>query len=241
MVFFRERVNGLLSLNARNGAKRRGCSSAVSGQRFFPLLLVLTASCLATFSVAAEDFTRPPAQPFQEPAFLPVDDAFAIRAELADSGAARITWDVAPDYYLYRHQFSVRVDGVKIDQLQIPSGQEKFDEFFGDVEVYYQFAELTLSETRLDEGAPAARVEVVDVAPLRQQKLGALGVAPVHRAEQRHAVAVVALRVGPCAEEQLHALEMALVCCDEQRGAAVLRASGERAATRARARSCRVR
>ncbi|HAH80744.1 MAG TPA: thiol:disulfide interchange protein [Gammaproteobacteria bacterium] len=153
MVFFRERVNGLLSLNARNGAKRRGCSSAVSGQRFFPLLLVLTASCLATFSVAAEDFTRPPAQPFQEPAFLPVDDAFAIRAELADSGAARITWDVAPDYYLYRHQFSVRVDGVKIDQLQIPSGQEKFDEFFGDVEVYYQFAELTLSETRLDEGA----------------------------------------------------------------------------------------
>ena len=97
-------------------------------------------------SVAAEDFARSSTQPFQEPAFLSVDEAFAIRAELADSGAARITWDIAPDYYLYRHQFSVRVDGVKIDQLQIPAGQEKFDEFFGDVEVYYQFAELTLSE-----------------------------------------------------------------------------------------------
>jgi thiol:disulfide interchange protein DsbD len=149
MVFFRERVSGLLSLNARNSARY----SAVQGQRFVSLVLVLVASFLTNLVVAAEDFARPPAQPFQEPAFLPVDEAFAIRAELADSGAARITWDIAPDYYLYRHQFSVRVDGVKVDQLQIPAGQEKFDEFFGDVEVYYQFAELTLSGTRLDEGA----------------------------------------------------------------------------------------
>jgi thiol:disulfide interchange protein DsbD len=152
MVFFRERVSGLLCLNARNSAH----CSAVQGQRFFPLLLVLAASFLTHLAVAAEDFTRPPAQPFQEPAFLPVDEAFAIRAELADSGAPRITWDIAPDYYLYRHQFSVRVDGVKLDQLQIPAGEKKFDEFFGDVEVYYQFAELTLSGTRLDEGAQLA-------------------------------------------------------------------------------------
>ena len=139
MVFFRERVSGLLSLNARNSAR----CSAVEGRRFVSLVLVLVASFLTNLVVAAEDFARPPAQPFQEPAFLPVDEAFAIRAELADSGAARITWDIAPDYYLYRHQFSVRVDGVKVDQLQIPAGQGKFDEFFGDVEVYYQFAELT--------------------------------------------------------------------------------------------------
>ncbi len=126
-----------------------------SGQSFFLLWLVLTASCLATFSVAAEDFTRPSAEPFeeQEPEFLPADEAFAIRADLADSGAARITWDIAPEYYLYRHRFSASVDGVAIDQLQMPPGKDKFDEFFGDVEVYYQIAELTLSGTRLEEGA----------------------------------------------------------------------------------------
>ena len=105
MVFFRERVSGLLSLNARNSAR----CSAVEGRRFVSLVLVLVASFLTNLVVAAEDFARSPTQPFQEPAFLPVDEAFAIRAGLGDSGAARITWDIAPDYYLYRHQFSVRV------------------------------------------------------------------------------------------------------------------------------------
>lgn len=155
MVFFREWVSGLLSMNARNSAKCRAHSRTLKGQRFFPLLLILTASCLATFSVAAQDFTGSSAQSFeeQEPEFLPADDAFAIRADLADSGAARITWDIAPEYYLYRHRFSASVDGVAIDPLQMPPGKDKFDEFFGDVEVYYQFAELTLSDTRLEEGA----------------------------------------------------------------------------------------
>ena len=154
MVFFRERVNGLLNLNARGGAKSSWRRSASKSAGVLPLVVSLTALCLSAFSAGAEDFLRPSAQPFQEPTFLAVDEAFAIRSDRTDSGAVRITWDIAPDYYLYRHQFSVRVDGTRIDELQIPPGEEKFDEFFGDVEVYYQFAELTLPDKFvLDEGA----------------------------------------------------------------------------------------
>ena len=59
MVFFRERVSGLLSLNARDSAR----CSAVEGRRFVSLVLVLVASFLTNLVVAAEDFARPPAQP----------------------------------------------------------------------------------------------------------------------------------------------------------------------------------
>ena len=146
--FFASGLVGYWSMNARNSAR----CSAVEGRRFVSLVLVLVASFLTNLVVAAEDFARSPTQPFQEPAFLPVDEARNPR-RTRRFGSSANHLGYRPDYYLYRHQFSVRVDGVKVDQLQIPAGQEKFDEFFGDVEVYYQFAELTLSGTRLDEGA----------------------------------------------------------------------------------------
>jgi len=157
MVFFRERVSGLLRRNPHPSVERSVRSGADLGMRFLSRWLGLTALCLSAVCVSAEDFTRTQAQAFQEPTFLPVDEAFVIRADRADSGAVQITWDIAPGYYLYRHQFSVRVDDVEMDALQIPSGVEKFDEFFGDVEVFYQFAELTLAENVvLEEGARLA-------------------------------------------------------------------------------------
>ena len=150
MVFFREWVNRLMRLHPHHMAQ----SGVIKRVRRRLFALTFAGLCLPAFGVSAEDFTQPSPQPFQQPAFLAVDQAFAVRTDPVESGSARIMWDIAPGYYLYRHRFSVRVDGVTIDDLRIPAGQKKVDEFFGDVEVYYQFVELALpSELALDEGA----------------------------------------------------------------------------------------
>ena len=86
--------------------------------------------------------------------FLPVDQAFALSADIDAAGAARFGWDVAEGYYLYRHQFSVSLDGERLQSLPLPEGKAKFDEFFGDVEVYYQFVAFTLpAALELNDGA----------------------------------------------------------------------------------------
>ena len=119
-------------------------------------LIFALAFIWSSFSLAAsvEEILAAPGQPLQEPSFLPVDQAFAIDAAITSSGAPRFSWDIAQGYYLYRHQFAVSLNGENLEPLQIPQGEAKFDEFFGDVEVYYQFVELTLSQDlALDEGA----------------------------------------------------------------------------------------
>lgn len=77
----------------------------------------------------------------EEPQFLPVDEAFQLRVSLQPNRVILARWDIADGYYLYRHQFDVRLDaldsGAMLGESQIPGGIAKRDEFFGDVEVYY--------------------------------------------------------------------------------------------------------
>ena len=77
----------------------------------------------------------------EEPEFLPVDDAFQLRVSMQPNRVILARWDISDGYYLYRHQFDVRLDaldsGAMLGDPLIPSGVAKRDEFFGDVEVYY--------------------------------------------------------------------------------------------------------
>lgn len=72
--------------------------------------------------------------------FLPPDEAFRFSASVLDGDAAALHWGVADGYYLYRHRLTVKTDtpGVTLGAVQLPDGKKKSDEFFGDVEVYYQ-------------------------------------------------------------------------------------------------------
>ena len=76
-----------------------------------------------------------------EPEFLPVDEAFALSAKTAADGALLARWTLAPGYYLYRHRFAFRVregqDAV-LGEPDIAPGEPKIDDYFGEVEVYYQ-------------------------------------------------------------------------------------------------------
>ncbi|NIP16422.1 MAG: protein-disulfide reductase DsbD [Pseudomonadales bacterium] len=80
----------------------------------------------------------------EQPTFLPVDDAFAMSAEVAPDGAVLVRWDIAEGYYLYRHRFSFETRALEEGQAsavlgaaEIPPGEAKVDEYFGAVEVYY--------------------------------------------------------------------------------------------------------
>lgn len=90
---------------------------------------------------------------------LPVDEAFAVSAEAVAPDRVRLTWDVAEDYYLYRHRFGFSSDtpGVSLGEAELPPGEEHTDEFFGRVETYrgQVTAELPLSGHQ-----PGQRVEL---------------------------------------------------------------------------------
>ena len=85
-----------------------------------------------------------------EDQFLPVDEAFIFTA-VADGGEQlALDWQIAPGYYLYRHRFSARTatPGFALGEVALPPGKKKTDEFFGDVEVYYDSLHATLPVTR---------------------------------------------------------------------------------------------
>lgn len=78
--------------------------------------------------------------------FLPVREAFQL--SLVDSSAESITlrFVAAEGYYLYKHrfQFSSEPADAGLGAARLPAGEAKFDEYFGDVEVYYGVLDVEL-------------------------------------------------------------------------------------------------
>ena len=84
--------------------------------------------------------------------FLPVHEAFRPTIEQRAPGQLRVRFDMPPGYYLYRHRLAFAVPGSSetIEAIRLPEGQHKTDEYFGDVEVYYDSLDIDLE---LAEGA----------------------------------------------------------------------------------------
>ncbi|MEQ1801859.1 MAG: protein-disulfide reductase DsbD [Gammaproteobacteria bacterium] len=92
--------------------------------------------------------------PKDEP--LPVGQAFRYRTELADAFTLKVTWTIAPGYYLYRHTLGATTtsDGVELGPPALPPGEPKVDEEYGDTLVFYDEVAMTVPLTR---SGPAAR------------------------------------------------------------------------------------
>ena len=77
----------------------------------------------------------PKAMAVNQPELLPPEQAFIMQSEIRD-GHAVLRWQVAPGYFLYRHRFGFALDGTEVDleSVNIPRGERKLDEIFGDVE-----------------------------------------------------------------------------------------------------------
>jgi thiol:disulfide interchange protein DsbD len=93
--------------------------------------------------------------------FLDVEKAFVFSA-VADGGdRVLLDWQIAPGYYLYRHRVSAKTPtpGFALGEIAMPGGHKKTDEFFGDVEVYYDVLSATVPVTR-PEGASSFEIAV---------------------------------------------------------------------------------
>ncbi len=77
---------------------------------------------------------------------LPVEQAFQPTAEIVDPFRLAVTWKIAEGYYLYRDSLTVTgVDGVaRPGPVSLPPGIDKWDEHFGDTQVYYDEVRLEI-------------------------------------------------------------------------------------------------
>ncbi len=75
--------------------------------------------------------------PVTEP--LPPEEAFKATATRLDDFRLEISWSIEPGYYLYRHSMSVRaLEGIaQTGPISLPPGENKWDEHFGDTQVFY--------------------------------------------------------------------------------------------------------
>ncbi len=81
------------------------------------------------------------------PEFLPPDVAFVLSAEAEDANTVVANWEIADGYYLYRSKMRFTVTeppGITVANTRLPDGKMKYDEYFGEMEVYYQRVPATL-------------------------------------------------------------------------------------------------
>ena len=118
---------------------------------------VLASFALAISGAAAAQGLLGPSS--NEDQFLHVDKAFVFGASADGGDRLRLDWQIAPGYYLYRHRVSVKTAtaGFTLGALAMPDGKKKTDEFFGDVEVYYDFLSATVPVARLAKRQHAHR------------------------------------------------------------------------------------
>ncbi len=80
--------------------------------------------------------------------FLPVDEAFKPMLIPLDGNTIEVSIQVAPGYYLYKDKISAATqsDRVQLGRMELPAGEMKNDEYFGDMEVYHNdvFGKLPL-------------------------------------------------------------------------------------------------
>ena len=90
----------------------------------------------------------------QQTQFLPVDEAYQLTLVADGDQRLMLQWVIAPEYYLYRHAFKAQAsdsEGSIAANLVLPDGLAKTDEFFGDVEVYYDALEAIVALERTTE------------------------------------------------------------------------------------------
>lgn len=121
--------------------------------RLLCLLLLLVA-----LPASAGLFDKPPAPaqlgtPLNNSAdFLPVSEAFKLSLIDSSSTSVKLRFVAAEGYYLYRHRFSFSSEpaDVSLGQAILPPGKAKHDEFFGDVEVYYEVLDVEVPVSNPD-------------------------------------------------------------------------------------------
>ena len=78
--------------------------------------------------------------------FLPVREAFKLNLIETAPNTIKLRFVPTDGYYLYRHRFAFKTDptDIALGTPQLPPGEQKHDEYFGDVEVYHSILDVDL-------------------------------------------------------------------------------------------------
>ena len=100
----------------------------------------LTTILLLTSSLAAADIIK------NQVEFLSPEKAFQPSVKLIENNHLEVSWDIEEGYYLYLGMFEFSVDSLDMEIIKVdmPEGKKKKDEFFGDVDVYYNFTKANI-------------------------------------------------------------------------------------------------
>ncbi len=117
---------------------------------FFLLFLLLASPAFATGLLDNRPSATLGAASLSNSAdFLPVHEAFKLSLVQADAQRIKLRFVATDGYYLYRHRFQFRTEpaDITLGPANIPKGEAKHDEFFGDVEVYHGVVDIELPRT----------------------------------------------------------------------------------------------
>ncbi len=95
--------------------------------------------------------------------FIPPEQAFILSADVADDYHLTVRWDITDGYYLYRDKFRfelIDADGISIQAFELPLGEEKHDENFGLMAVFYNEIEIKLPLQRDNTQATEITLQV---------------------------------------------------------------------------------
>jgi thiol:disulfide interchange protein DsbD len=98
-----------------------------------------------------------------EDEFLDPDIAFSPDILVESPTGLVVRWLIAEGYYLYRNKFSVTLvdgSGVTLGAAEFPEGKVKHDEFFGEVQVYYDEVRARVPLQRTASGASKITVQL---------------------------------------------------------------------------------
>lgn len=109
--------------------------------------LVCVLALMVTSQICAAETLLQRFDGFGGPVFLEVDKAFKM-SSLTSEQDVIVRWQIAPEYYLYKHQllFTVKTDtdDARTIVVSLPNGKHKHDEYFGEVETYYGELEVNV-------------------------------------------------------------------------------------------------
>lgn len=85
----------------------------------------------------------------EEEEFLTAEEAFQLTTTANPPDQIKLYWNIAEGYYLYRHRITIKSsdDNTVVSEFELPKGKEKYDEFFGDVEIFENSLDIPVNVT----------------------------------------------------------------------------------------------
>ena len=100
---------------------------------------------LVAFIFYVVTFSANAVEVFSDSVPLEAEQAFVVDHMVAGPNEVVVRWQISENYYLYKEKFIFSSSEFYINDVNFPPAAEKFDDFFGLSEVYYNVVETTLN------------------------------------------------------------------------------------------------